>query len=316
MPAFDQLLAWLPWLSPLADQVWISLPFLILTSLATQGLVCLSARRLSRLKKRSSYDKGARQILLVASCVGLLLVVAVKGLSFWYSGRWFPEDMLSFVWEMVWIGLCFCVIVLNLHFLLWKKLAKHEILDHLFASTSLLFGVMVAVAALVLMRLWALGGTVQTLADTNTLLGLLPTPEHAAFVSLLVFLPLFLVMPYIFASLAFLVLRNVHDFGRDHYTMVTLWTTRRAFWLGLLIVFVLGGCFGFRLYGQWQAGTLVLLDWVEEFVLLGLWLFASLIWGGISQSTVPLRYKVLMVFAAILAFASCPLLVDFWLRAA
>ncbi|MCR5813973.1 MAG: hypothetical protein K6G15_05740 [Desulfovibrio sp.] len=313
MHVFDQLLASLPWLASLADEVQIALPLLFLTSLASLGLLCLSARRLSRLKKRSSYDKGARQLLQLGSCAGLLFVIAVKGVHFWQSGRWFPEDMTSFLWEMVWILLCLCVIVLNLHFVLWKKLAKHEIFDHLLGMTSTILGLTTVFAVLVLTRLKACGLSCQALADPETLLLAQPALNSAAFASLLVFLPLCFVMPSVFGSMGFLFLRKIHDFGRDHYTMVTLWCMRRAFWLGLLIVLILGGCLAFRLYTQWQTGNLIFWDWTLEFLLLGLWFLAVLIWGGISRSSVPLRYKALMVFADLLALASLPLLVHSWL---
>ena len=313
MPAFDQLLSWFPWLSSVAGEAHIAIPLLFLTSLATLGLLCLAGRHLSRLKKRSSYDKGARQLLLLGSIAGLVLVVAVKAVHFWLSGRWFPEDMGAFLWEMVWILLCFCVIVINLHLLLWKKLAKHEILDHCLGSISALAGLATACAVLLLTRLEALGFAVHSLADSKTLTLLTPSLHSAAFASLLIFLPLLLVMPYVFGSLGFLSLRRIHDFGRDHYTIVTLWCMRRAFALGFVIVLILGGCLGVRLYAAWQSAPLDLWNWTRDGFLLGFWLLAVLIWGGISRSSVPLRYKALMVFANLLAFASLPLLLNAWL---
>ena len=335
-----ELLPYFSWLGERFEQVAWYLPFLLLLAISGTCAFLVSGRSLAVTSRRTSYDKGARQIALLAVVSGWIALFGAGGWFFWRNGYELPPD-----WDIILVLSALLpavlVLLLTLALLFWKFTGKHRVFWWLnglllvvagtatllwswcllrglsqgisFAGTGDIVGDALALGRDFLSGFGIQSGTQGSLGEIRLwdLEAFLVSPHLAMTCSLL---PLFFAIPAVFASFGFLALRSVHDYGRDHYAIVLTFSLRYAARFGFLLCCILAAFLGVQGYLQWERGWLTLLPLCSELLLFLVWLFVSLLFSVLSRSQYPLRHKVWVVLADCVALMTVVPLVGEWLR--
>ncbi|MCR4665797.1 MAG: hypothetical protein K5657_00690 [Desulfovibrio sp.] len=317
MQSLQDVLLSCPFLLPYYTHGGVSCLFLCVFSIACMGLFFIVGRRLAKKRKRSAYEKGARQLAVLACALGWIPLLGWKAWSYLQSGTLFPESVFGLLEEIAWLMGLVTLLLFSLHLVVWKALSSHPLVSSILSFATFFQGFVWALFVVFLWRL-RMPGEPVTLLDLQTQLEQVATGFLGIETPLLcIALPLFLLllaMPAVYGSMGLLCLRSVHDYGRDHYQTVTRWLSgwiaRTGLMLFLLLVLVLG-------FLLWPAQERLLADpWtvLQPFfpvLLFGLlWLLGSLLHLAVSLSELPLRHKVSVVFADLLLISSVPFYVE------
>ena len=97
--------------------------------------------------------------------------------------------------------------------------------------------------------------------------------------------------------------RNYDDFGRDHYNTMLPWcaTWARNAWAVFWVVLLASSVFDVQ--NAWQNDTFTVTDAIMESAELLLWLVPALLWTFVARSATPMRHKITLLAALVLAIA-------------
>ena len=273
------------------------------------GGMLFAGRILARKRKRSSYDKCARQLAFIAIVVGWLLAILCKTVSVLKTGLWFPVDLRGIFHETCWFLLVITMLYVTIYAFLWKQFAGKTLLQSLFSGVCFVQGFVTCLLVFCDARLFFLVKDAQTFHDWLLVMPtvLLPPLVSEAFLCLALLVPLFFLLPAVIGNIGLLFVRNRMDYGRDHYTIAIQWCSSVAVkWLTLACLLI-AVHIGAILVEQWYAQAYDLLAYISCGILFALGIIALILYLCIAKSALPLRYKGTLVFADLLtiAFTCC-----------
>ncbi|MBO4369164.1 MAG: hypothetical protein J5803_03580 [Desulfovibrio sp.] len=306
------------WLLAFYQNAPFSCFFPLYSLIACVGLFFFMGPYLAKKKKRTSYEKGARQLCLLSTVLGWLLLIGGKICLYLKHGTWFPETLFGFLLEIAWLMLCVTVLLITLHRILWKPLVNHPFFLSLLSFMTFFQGLASALLLLFLFRMEKMGipASLSELPHALELLG--NDLLEGGMPAIVGGLPLLIAMPAVFGSLGLLCLRRVHDYGRDHYSVVLTWFMQWTARFGFLLFFFCGIALAYQL-SPYRDSLLadplsVLSPFAPLLLFCSVWFLASILLKAISASELPLRHKALMVFCDFLLLCSIPLFAEILLR--
>ena len=128
MNAIHEILLANPLLRTGLDIISVTIPLAALLAFAGMGFISGTARVLSLTRRRSSYDKCARQLALLGLILGWLLLIGGRVWIFFTQAGCTPDSLPSFLVEMGWILLSLAVLISSLYYMLWKALGNMPVL--------------------------------------------------------------------------------------------------------------------------------------------------------------------------------------------
>ena len=300
MNAIHEFLLAYPLLRTSLDIVSVVVPLSVLLAFAGMGFMSATARILSITRRRSSYDKCARQLAVLGLILGWLLLIGGRIWLFFTQDGYTPDSLPSFLVEMSWMLLGIAVLISSLYYALWKALKNMPVLHVTLGVLSGIQGCVAVVSSLAAARF--LSALAHPDAAGLTLGDLfLPAWNAPLWSALCYTLPLVLAMPAAFGAL-WLPLRRTHDdFGRDHYNTMIPWCAgwaRNAWCLLWLLLLVSSGL---HIWLHWQDGGFSAQDAVVESSRLLLWLIPVLLWTMVRRSAIALRHKLTLLAALLIA---------------
>lgn len=283
-----------------ADLARVVLPFAALLILAGLPVLCIAGDVLATTRKRSFYDKGARQLTGLAMGLAWVLVAAEGGMLYMRLGMPAtfvlppPGDLLY------WISLVAYALCATLYAALWRPLRTLPALRRLWGALTAASGFWALYVALIIMENDALAAQglprVQALPDM-----LLPTGVSGIWNALAYIFPLALSLAGGTGALWLIARRHRDDYGRDHYNTMVPWCARWARNAWIVIWLILLGFSARQLYTIRQTlGQLPPQAGVEAATRLLLWILPALLWTPTLRSAVPLRHKLALVLALLL----------------
>ena len=300
MNAIHEFLLVNPLLQTGLDIISVTIPLAALLAFAGMGFMSGTARILSLTRRRSSYDKCARQLALLGLILGWLLLIGGRVWIFFTQAGYTPDSLPSFLVEMSWILLSLAVLISSLYYTLWKALKNMPVLHVTLGMLSGVQGCVAVVATLAAARF--LAAFAHPDAAAMTLADIFPAAWSAPLWSALCYtLPLILAMPAAFGALWLLLRRKHDDFGRDHYNTMIPWCAgwaRNAWCLLWLLLLVSSGL---QIWLHWQDGVFSAQDAIVESSRLLLWLIPVLLWTMVRRSDIALRHKLTLLAALLIA---------------
>ena len=128
MNAIHEFLLAYPLLRTSLDIVSVVVPLSVLLAFAGMGFMSATARILSITRRRSSYDKCARQLAVLGLILGWLLLIGGRIWLFFTQDGYTPDSLPSFLVEMSWMLLGIAVLISSLYYALWKALKNMPVL--------------------------------------------------------------------------------------------------------------------------------------------------------------------------------------------
>ncbi|WP_022656746.1 hypothetical protein [uncultured Desulfovibrio sp.] len=300
MNAIHEILLANPLLRTGLDIISVTIPLAALLAFAGMGFISGTARVLSLTRRRSSYDKCARQLALLGLILGWLLLIGGRVWIFFTQAGCTPDSLPSFLVEMGWILLSLAVLISSLYYMLWKALGNMPVLHVTLGMLSGVQGCVAVVATLAAARF--LAAFARPDAAAMTFADIFPAAWSAPLWSALCYtLPLILAMPAAFGALWLPLRRKRDDFGRDHYNAMIPWCAgwaRNAWCLLWLLLLVSSGL---RIWLHWQGGVFSARDAIVESSRLLLWLVPVPLWSMVRRSAIALRHKLTLLAALLIA---------------
>ena len=289
-----------PFLQTGLDNLCITLALATLLSFAGLGFMSATARILSITRKRSSYDKCAKQLAMLAMILGWILLVAGRVWLFFVQGSYTPDSLPDFMVELSWILLGLAVLISSLYFALWKFLVKVPILHVVMGIISSIQGCIAVIVVLGSARMLSAYGrpdaTSITLGDI-----FFPGWLSAFWCSLYSTVPLIVGMSAGCAAIWLTLRRQRDDFGRDHYNTMVPWCAEWArnawtiFWLIFLASTVA------EIQQAWQGGVFTTENALRESIKVLVWIVPIILWTIVARSTTPMRHKLTLILALLVA---------------
>lgn len=309
--------ATIPW-QLMADLALVVFTAMALLALSGLPVMAVTGQTLARLRQRTSYDKCARQLAALAALLGWILTLGgavlawlrlrplldspeTLGASVSLLGQTLPFTVRAQADMLVWLALACGTLFVSLHVVLWRSLrqspALHQTLGLLGAIFCYagIYGVMSVVSADAAFELGE--------PRAETLRGIfLPGEASTLWNGLSYLLPLTLVMAGGLGALWLVARRHRDDYGRDHYTQMLPWCAAwaRNSWIVLWLLLV---CF--TAINVWHASVagepLPLVEMSRYGARLLLWLIPGLLWTIAVRSATPLRHKLTLLLALVLA---------------
>ena len=303
-----------PWIQLFCARIPIFICVILYLAFAGVGAMLIAGRTLAKKRKRTSYDKCALQIGYIALFLGMPLAVGLKIYLYHENGSLYPTNLQGYFFEALWFTMALIVLYNFLYVCIWKLINKKTWLQNIFGSICLLQGIISTIIILFISKMLHHPEIdLANQATTNFLLTLIPQPLSPNFQALVCLIPLFFAIPAVIGNIGLLLLRNINDYGRDHYNIAIAWCTNWVKKFGILLCLAILTIAGINIWQAFEAQTLDYLSYLDETIFLGLWLIVTLTMGLIGHSQIPLRHKFSMLFADILAIASIYFCLDWWL---
>lgn len=199
MNAVHEFLLANPLLQTGLEIISVVIPLAALLAFAGMGFMSGTARILSITRRRSSYDKCARQLALLGLILGWLLLIGGRVWIFFTQASYTPDSVPGFLVEMSWILLSLAVLLSSLYYTLWKILRNMPVLHVTLGILSGVQGCVAVVAILTAARF--LAAFVHPDAAAMTLAEIFPATWSAPLWSAVCYtLPLLLAMPAAFGA--------------------------------------------------------------------------------------------------------------------
>ena len=281
----------------------ILLPLLGMFAFAGMGFLGTAGRILAKKCRRTSYDKGSRQIVFFGLFLGWFLVIGVRLWLFYMQRKNDLENIPPLFTEIVWILLVASVLALSLYYAVWKQLSKHMVLHAVLGILSSVLGLATTLATLSIAKYATL---VNSAVSITELAMLMPAWTSCFWPISIAAIPLCLAMPAACGAIWLLLIRSHEDFGRDHYNTMLLWCANWAStaWIVVWLLFCLAE--GELLWPMARSNGLDMTTALNHSFLILLWLTPVILWTIIRHSAFPLRHKLtflsaLLIVAAFLA---------------
>ena len=284
------------------DALSVALPLAALLAFVGLNFMSATARGLAVTRKRASFEKCARQLALLGLLLGWILLICGRVWLFFTQGSYTPDSPSDFMVEMSWVMLGLAVLFNSLYFALWKFLIKMPLLHVGLGVVSGIQACIATAASLAAARL--LTALARPDADMLTL-GHIYVPGFGTpfWCALFWSLPLMLAIAGGMGAFWLVLRRNYDDFGRDHYNTMLPWcaTWARNAWAIFWVILLASSVFDVQ--REWQKETFTAMDAVLESAELLLWLVPALLWTWVARSATPMRHKLTLLTAVVLAVA-------------
>ena len=287
-------------------QLWLDLasvvlPFAALLILAGLPILCVTGETLTVARQRSFYDKGGRQLAKLATGLAWLLLAAGSVMVYARLGMPMVFTLPPLPDLLCWTLLVIYTLCITLYNALWRTLRSWPIFHRVLGGVTATTGFCAVYAALLVMESDALA--LQDVTRPPTLPDMLLLTRMSSVWNALPYIPfLALSLAGGMGALWLIARRHRDDYGRDYYNIMVPWCARWArnawcfAWLVLLV------CSMNALYGAWQTqGQLSPRLGLETATPLLLWLLPGLLWTPTLKSAVPLRHKLTLALALLLA---------------
>lgn len=302
MNALQQILSASSYLQTAWDALSVIVPLAVLLAFAGLGYISATARILADIKRRSAFEKCARQLAFLGMMLGWILLVASRVWLHFTSDVHIPGSVGAYFLEMSWLLLSLGVMLCSIYYTLWRVLKNLPILHATIGLISAVQSSLATLAALGTMRL--LAALAQPEAAGAGLQNLLPADWASP-----LWTALFCTVPLIFALAAaagalwlpFGRARN--DFGRDYYNAMISWCATWArnawavLWLALVAFTII------RISQSWGGEAFTSQDAILESTRLLLWLIPALLWTLVKRSQVALRHRATLAAALLVAMS-------------
>lgn len=302
MNALEQFFLAYPQVRTAFDALSVILPLSALFAFTGLGFVSATARILSITRGRSSYEKGSRQLALLAVILGWTLLVGGRVWLHFTQEAHLPGTLNAFLVEMSWLLLSLGVLLSSVYFTLWRILRNLPILHVTLGMISAVQGCLATLAILATARM--LASFAHPDAAGMGLQDLIPTSWDSPLWTVIAATgPLLLAMPAAFGAYWLLLRRTRDDFGRDHYNTMIPWCAvwARNAWAVLWLVLVVFT--GVQIKSAWQGGGFTGQEAITESIRLLLWLVPVLLWTLVARSATPLRHKLALLAALVIAMS-------------
>ncbi|MDD2966984.1 MAG: hypothetical protein PHN64_05815 [Desulfovibrionaceae bacterium] len=303
LAAYASIMEHYPFVHTTLALLAVVLPLAALLAFPGLALMAITGQLLAIKRKRSFYDKGAKQLALLATLLGWLLST---GGAVWLLCRYTPQTipldaipLQVMVHCLAWLLITLGAFFASLHYSLWKGLKQYPRMHQfigLFALVSAYLGAYTLMASLVLQSQLDAGLVVENIQQA-----LVPA-ENSPLWNAVYYLPVLVAaMAGGLGSLWFVVRRKRDDFGRDHYNTVVPWAAcwARNAWLCLWLILLF--------FTGWEVITaaqehdiLPQQELLNHALRLALWLIPLLLWCIVTRSATPLRHKFTLLLAQIL----------------
>lgn len=291
-----------PFLQTGIDALCVTLPLAALLAFAGLGFVSATARIFSITRKRSSYDKCARQLAMLAMVLGWTLLIAGRVWLFFVQSAYTPDSLPDFMVELSWILLGLAVLISSLYFALWKFLVKAPILHIVMGFVS---GMQACIAVAVTLGAARMLSAYTRPDASSITLGDIFFPGWLSpfWCALYWTLPLALAMAGASGAMWLVLRRKREDFGRDHYNTMIPWCAAwaRNAWTIFWLIFL--GASVAEIQQNWQNGAFTGNNVALESAKVLIWLVPLALWTVVARSTAPMRHRLSLLAALLLAVA-------------
>lgn len=291
-----------PFLQTGIDALCVTLPLAALLAFAGLGFVSATAKIFSITRKRSSYDKCARQLAMLAMVLGWTLLIAGRVWLFFVQSAYTPDSLPDFMVELSWILLGLAVLISSLYFALWKFLVKTPILHIVMGFVS---GMQACIAVAVTLGAARMLSAYTRPDASSITLGDIFFPGWLSpfWCALYWTLPLALALAGACGAMWLVIRRKREDFGRDHYNTMIPWCAAwaRNAWTIFWLIFL--GATVAEIQQSWQGDAFTGRNVALESVKVLIWLAPLALWTIVARSVAPMRHKLSLLAALLLAVA-------------
>lgn len=299
MESWQQMLAAFPMLAVFWDSVKVCLPLFAL--LAYSGIFFISTGNqiIAISRKRSAYNKCARQIAFLGLIMGWILLAGGR-IWLYYFPALGENDINGFTQETSWLLFSIGVLLASIFYALWRPLKNMPVLHTTIGMIASVTNILALAAILCAIRLDALASSPEM--RSLSLPDLFPNTWNDPLYSIASYtLPLMFAYAGGLSACWLVIRRHKEDFGRDYYNRMIpsccAWARNSWIILVLLLLFAMG----LQFYQQTPEPD------IEEMIYNGaralLWLIPILLWSLLMRSTYPLRRSFLCFIAIIIACA-------------
>lgn len=288
MNSWQQILAAYPLLQTIWDALAVIVP--LATLLAYSGIQYLSAtaKILAVSRRRSSYNKCARQIALLALILGWGLLIGSRVWLYLTQGEHVQGSLLTFMLEMSWLLLSLGVLFSSIYYCLWRILKNMPVLHSTIGMISAVQNCIALVCILFTLRLQAVAMPAGT--DALAVPEVFPESWNAPLWSAACYAcPLIFAMAAAISCCWLVIRRKKDDFGRDYYNTMLSWCAAwaRNAWAFLWLLLVVST--GLSIWLQSKTGAFDPDAAILDASLVLLWLIPALLWTWVLRSRVPMR---------------------------
>lgn len=288
MNSWQQILAAYPLLQTIWDCLIVIVP--LATLLAYSGIQYLSAtaKILAVSKRRSSYNKCARQIALLALILGWGLLVGSRIWLYFTQGEHAQGSLLNFLMEMSWLLLSLGVLFSSIYYCLWGVLKNMPVLHATLGMISAVQNCIALVCILFTLRLQA--AAIPAEADAIALPEVFPESWNAPLWSAACYAcPLIFALAGAISGCWLAIRRRKDDFGRDYYNAMLPWCAAWARNGWVLLWLLLVSSTALKFWNQIRVAPFDANAGILDASLLLLWLIPALLWAWLIKSRVPMR---------------------------
>ena len=300
--AAEQFVTSTPALRATVDMLFVIIPAALLLAFAGMGFLAAAARILALTRKRSAYEKCARQLAFCGMGLGWILLVASRIWLFFQTDRFPAGSLPSYLVEMSWLLLSLAVLLSSIFFVLWRMLKNMAVLHMTIGIFSGFTGCVALGIIVISLRFLAAFAHPDTAS-----LGMehiFPMQWDAPFWTSVVYaVPLIFAMPAALGAFWLTLRRHRDDFGRDYYNTMIPWCAAwaRNAWLLLWLLLLASG--GMQIWQTWQVSGLSQQEAILESSRILLWLIPALLWTLVCRSAIALRHRFTLLAALCLAAA-------------
>lgn len=295
---WQQLVLNYPFLQTCWDALRIIAPLACLLAYAGIIFISATAKIISIVKKRSAFDKCARQLALLGIILGWGMLIG--GRVWLYLNPHMSGSLENFLKEMSWLLLSLGVLLSTVYYTLWRILKNMPVLH---STLGMISGAQNCIAlTLILFTIRISAGPNTPAAETLKLPDLFPNVWYDPVWSAACFS-----LPLVFAlaggcSACWTAFRRKHDdFGRDYYNMTIPWCAAWAknAWLILWLLFITAS--GLQIWHSLEQANFPDTETIIDGMRALFWLIPLLLWIMATRSKVPMRHKWSLLIALICA---------------
>lgn len=286
-----------------ADMFTIVFSMTGLCALAGLPFMALAAQMLGQMRQRSCYDKGARQLAGLAFGLGWLCTLAGAWLGWTRleSAAQYPTIIQGY---MAWLLLLsMAALCISLYFALWKSLRHWPLCHQCLALLGGSFAAMALYAGLCLLD--AECHIDQGLPPALHMWQIFVPQDQSALWNIWYYLPaLAMSLAAGLGAVWLMARRKRDDYGRDHYNVMLPWcaTWARNAWALLWLVLLTFSLMD-MLYSWEETAPNTVQASIFQALHVLLWSVPALLWTIAARSKTPLRHKLTLLLAQLIAMA-------------
>lgn len=300
MNSWQQFLAAYPILQTLWDSLSVMAPLAILLAYCGIYFISATAKIISISRRRSAFDKCARQSALLGLILGWSLLIGGRVWLYLTQSEHVPGSLENFMLEMSWLLFSLGVLFSSIYYCFWRILKNMPVLHSTIGIISAVQNCISLIVILFTIRLAAAFALPQ--AEGLALPDLFPEAWNAPVWSAACYtIPLIFALAGALIACWLVIRRKADDFGRDYYNQMLRWSASWAkngwalLWLLLMISLSL------NIWLQTREGVFNSQEGIMDVCRALLWLIPCLLWTWVTQAALPLRQSWALFVAAIFA---------------